>query len=75
MIRRKDLTDIGDSDYKSRQGEFVLCTNCGHQFGGTRDDYFLMELDDIFTCSGCGESKYLVLAVKRVKIEICRRWL
>lgn len=54
MIRRKDLVDIGDADYKERQGEFMECQDCGETAGGTRGDYFQMSMDYAITCWSCG---------------------
>jgi len=54
MIYKKDLVDVADKDYKDRQNEYMLCSNCSESFGGTRGDYFMMPDDVAFTCPECG---------------------
>lgn len=53
MVKRKDLTDVGDDDYEQRQSEYMLCQKCGEIIGGTRGDYFQVSYDHIFTCPNC----------------------
>lgn len=53
MVRRKDLVDIGDKDYAKRQGEFMECQDCGVEFGGTRGDFFMLDMDYLFQCPEC----------------------
>ncbi len=64
MLRRKDLVDIGDADYKERQDEFMECQDCGGEFGGTRGDFFAISMDDIFYCPECGSIN--IALVKKV---------
>ena len=72
MVKRKDLVDIGDADYKERQDEFMQCQDCGAEFGGTRGDYFNMEMEDIFYCPECGSANIAI--VRRVsKIVIVKQ--
>ncbi len=62
MIKRKDLVDISDKDWPQRQGEFLVCQECGNdEIGGTQGDYFMMAMNDIFTCPVC-ESENMALA-------------
>ena len=69
MVKRKDLVDISDKDYKQRQGEFIQCQECGDFFGGIQGDYFAMEPNDIFTCPGCkSENLALVKEVRTIEI-------
>jgi len=63
MVRRKDLVDIGDKDYQKRSDEFILCDNCGAEFGSTRGDYFMQGMDFVFSCPEC-KSKNLRLVKK-----------
>lgn len=53
MVKRKDLTDIGDGNYHQRRGEYMLCQDCENSWGGTRGDYWRYLMDDIFSCSEC----------------------
>lgn len=73
MIRRKDLVGIGDKDYKyQREYEFMLCQDCGAEFGGTRGDYFMLAMDYIFDCPDCGGND--IALVRRVnKIVIVKQ--
>ena len=64
MIKRKDLVDIGDTDYHQRQGEFMECQDCGHEIGGTRGDYWQLDMDQIFTCPDCNSENIAI--VRRV---------
>jgi len=64
MIKRKDLVDIGDADYDTRRNEFMLCQDCGAEFGGTRGDYFMLGMDYIFECPDCGDDD--IALVKKV---------
>ncbi len=51
MVQRKDLVDINDNNYNQRQGEYMLCQDCGENLGGgTRGDYFTIEMNTIFRC-------------------------
>lgn len=60
MIKRKDLVDVGDENYNKRQGEFMLCRECENEIGGTRGDFFMVDMNYIFKCGEC-KSKNLVL--------------
>ncbi len=53
MIRRKDLIEIGDADYITRRGEYMQCLDCDIEIGGTRGDFFMMPMNEIFKCPGC----------------------
>ena len=64
MVKRKDLVDISDKDIDQRRNEFMQCQNCGYDFGGTRGDYFMMPLDDVFTCGKCGSDN--IALVKKI---------
>ncbi len=51
MVQRKDLVDISDNNYDQRQGEYMLCQDCGENLGGgTRGDYFTTSMDHVFKC-------------------------
>ena len=63
MIKRKDLVDVGDADYKERQGEFMQCQDCGEVMGGTRGDFFMMDMEYILVCPEC-ESENVALVRK-----------
>jgi len=69
MIARKDLAEIGD---ENRHNEYVLCSDCGEQFGGTRGDYFMQAMDTPFTCPCC-KSTNLALAVNVTTIRIIKQ--
>ncbi len=71
MVQRKDLVDISDNDYQQRQGEYMQCQDCGESFGGTRGDFFSLEMDHIFKCSNCG-SKNVALVKDIITIEIVK---
>ena len=64
MIRRKDLVDISDKNYKQREGEFMQCQDCGEEFGRTQDDFFTIHMDYLLYCPEC-DSENLAL-VKNV---------
>ncbi|HDY87751.1 MAG TPA: hypothetical protein ENH82_06485 [bacterium] len=69
MVKRKDLVDISDDDYKQRQGEFMQCQECGFEFGGTQGDYFMRPMEYVFQCSDCrGYNIALVKTIKTIKI-------
>ncbi len=72
MVRRKDLTDVGDDDYKQRQSEYMLCQDCEEIIGGTRGDYFQVSHDYIFTCPNC-ESDNIAIVKDIVTQEIVVR--
>ena len=61
MVQRKDLVDIGDNDYDQRQGEYMLCQDCGESLGGTRGDYFNCSMDYIFRCINCGSENIAIV--------------
>ena len=63
MVKRKDLVDIGDKNYRERAGEFMFCPVCGNEIGGTRGDYWEVPMDYIFKCE-CGNDDLQL--VKRV---------
>ncbi len=67
MTQRKDLVDIADENYHSRQGEYMACQVCGKTIGGTRGDYWEYPMDYVFTCE-CG-SKDIAL-VKNVTQQV-----
>ena len=64
MIKRKDLVDIGDTDIDTRRNEFMQCQDCGEEIGGTRGDYWQMNMDDVFTCPTCENENIAI--VRRV---------
>lgn len=72
MVKPKDLTDIGDSDHDQRQSEYVVCLDCGRRFGGTRGDYWDLDMNEPFQCPDC-ESTNLALAVDTVHQTILRQ--
>jgi Zn finger protein HypA/HybF involved in hydrogenase expression len=74
MVRRRDLVDISDKDYRQRQNEYVECQDCGYSFGGTRGDYFMIPMDSSFTCDNCG-GKNLALVKDKVITEIIEQWV
>lgn len=61
MIRRKDLVDISDKDYKQRQTEFMQCQDCGREFGGTQGDFFTIRMDYILYCPECGSENIAIV--------------
>ena len=63
MTMRKDLVDVGDSDYDNRQREFMECQECGNEIGGTRGDYWQLPMNHVFACPECG-SKDVILVNK-----------
>ncbi|GAH48211.1 unnamed protein product [marine sediment metagenome] len=68
MVKRKDLVCVGDKDYTERQGEYMLCLDCGNAMGGTQGDFFSIGMNYIIYCSEC-RSENLALA-KDVKNTI-----
>lgn len=72
MIKRKDLVDISDEDYDTRQNEFMQCQDCGEILGGTQGDFFMMPMNEVFVCPECnGENIALVRNVtKTVVVKI-----
>ncbi len=66
MVKRKDLVDVSDSNYRERQGEFMQCQECGHEFGGTQGDYFNVRMDCIFRCSECMSVNIALVRATRV---------
>lgn len=66
MIQRKDLADIGDENYGDRIGEYLVCQHCSTFFGGTRGDYWGMEMSDPIRCPEC---EGIDLALVRDKTE------
>lgn len=72
MITRKDLVDISDADYGTRRDEFMQCQDCGHMFGGTRGDFFLMPMDEVFACPGC-RSENIAIVQRVSKIEVVKQ--
>lgn len=73
MVKRKDLVDVGDDDYKyQREYEFMQCQDCGEEFGGTQGDFFMLPMDGTFSCTGCGSENIAI--VRRVsKIVIVKQ--
>lgn len=61
MIMRKDLVDVGDKDYDQRRGEFMQCQDCGEEMGGTQGDFFMVEMDYMFSCNGCGSENIAIV--------------
>lgn len=72
MIKRKDLVDISDADIDTRRNEFMQCQDCGEEIGGTQGDYFMMAMDDVFTCSEC-ESKNIAIVRRVCKTVIVKQ--
>ena len=70
MIRRKDLVDVGDADYKERQGEFMQCLDCGVEIGGTRGDFFSVVMDFVFICMGCGSENIAIVKIVRKTVIV-----
>lgn len=68
MIKRKDLVDISDQDWKQRRNEFIQCLDCGVEFGGTRGDFFIIRMDYLLHCPEC-DSKNLAI-VKKVSRNV-----
>jgi len=66
MIKRKDLVDIGDSNYQQRQDEFMQCQECGHEFGGTQGDYFTIHMDYALHCPDCNSENIALVKATRV---------
>ena len=63
MVKRKDLTGVGDKDSFVRQGEYMACQqpDCDGILGGTRGDYFELSMDYIFTCPVCGSDNIAIV--------------
>lgn len=72
MIKRKDLVDITDKDYKTRCDEYMVCQDCMQTFGGTQGDYFMMLMDDVFSCPNCS-SKNIALVRDECKTIIVKQ--
>ncbi len=69
MVKRKDLVDVGDSNYNQRQKEYMICQDCGEIIGGTRGDYWEYSMDYVFKCSKCkSENIAIVVDIKTQKI-------
>lgn len=73
MIKRKDLTDIGDEDYRQRRDEFIQCQNCCLEFGGTRGDFWDLSLDHVLICPDCGLRDALAIVRKKISYEIVKQ--
>ena len=71
MIMRKDLTDVGDADYRDRQSEFIRCMDCGMESGGTRGDFWELAMDTFLRCGQCG-SENLAIVRKHILKEIIK---
>jgi hypothetical protein len=67
MVRRRDLVDIGDNNYRDRASEFLLCKDCGQESGGTRGDFFMLPLEAELKCN-CGGELVIVKAIRKIKI-------
>ena len=68
-IYRKDLVDVGDEDYKERQGEFLMCPTCFLESGGTsRGDLWDHPMDFRLCCPECGGDFMLVKARREIDI-------
>lgn len=72
MIKRKDLVDIADADYDARQGEFMQCLDCGEEFGGTRGDFFMINIEATMDCPKC-ESENIAIVRRVSKIVIVKQ--
>jgi len=72
MIKRKDLVDVGDADYDTRQGEFMECQDCGAEMGGTRGDFFSLPMDYIFPCYDC-KSENIAIVRRECKNVIIKQ--
>lgn len=68
MVKVENLTDIGDKDYEKRLGEYMLCQDCGKQWGGTRGDYWNCPKDHIFTCPECNSDNIALVDITTQKI-------
>lgn len=68
MVKRENLVNITDDDYKERQGEYMKCYDCGNTMGGTQGDFFSIPMRYVIHCGDCG-SENLAL-VKDVKSTI-----
>lgn len=68
MVTKKDLADIGDSDYDNRRGEFIHCPDCGNEVGGTRGDYFNLSDDYAFVCECSNKDLQLVRRESRLVV-------
>jgi len=53
MVKRKDLVDVGDKNYRERSGEKMMCNDCGEIIGGTRGDFFMLGMEDELRCWAC----------------------
>jgi len=66
MVRRKDLVGIADKNYHERSGEFMFCSKCGNEIGGSRGDYWQVSMDYVFKCECGNEDLQLVRRVCRL---------
>ncbi len=66
MIMRKDLVDISDKDYHKRQSEFMVCQDCGEEFGGTQGDYWSIGMDYTLHCPICNSENIALVKATRV---------
>jgi len=71
MLKRKDLVDVGDSNYGERANEIIECQDCGVESGGTRGDLWQMPMDEVFRCPDC-DSTDLALVVKHIIYKIVK---
>jgi len=68
MVKKEDLVDVGDENYSQRQGEYMVCQNCGAQIGGgTRGDYFMLPMDHIFDCPICLSENIAIVKDKTIQ--------
>jgi predicted RNA-binding Zn-ribbon protein involved in translation (DUF1610 family) len=72
MIKRKDLTDIGDKNYNIKQGEYMECQECGEVIGGTRGDYWQCPMDHVFVCPDCGSDDIALCRLQRKSVILKR---
>lgn len=72
MIKRQDLVDIGDTDYGQRRNEFMQCQDCGEEIGGTRGDYWQLDMEYVFSCPDCN-SENIALVRKVCQNVIIRQ--
>ncbi len=72
MIKRKDLVDVGDKDFDTRRNEFMQCLDCGEEFGGSRGDFFMTNMDATIDCPEC-ESENIAIVRKVYKNVIIKQ--
>ena len=53
MVKREDLAERKDSNYKSREDEYLYCSVCECRFSANVSDYWFMKMEEVLICGEC----------------------